>query len=86
MSFWDTIIDSITRYYGVDWIVLITVFIGIYLLGEKKRSGFAVGMTSAAFSMILGIQVGSMASIVTALVIFSLYLRGYIRWHPNNTA
>jgi hypothetical protein len=67
------------QYYGIDWIVTLTVFAGIFLLGDKKMAGFIVGMISATFAFIFSFQIGSMANGVTAVVLFFLYLRGYLK-------
>lgn len=76
----DQITTYLFQYYGVDWIVMITVFVAMFLLGDKKRSGFIVGMISASFAFIFGIQVGSIANIIIGVVLFILYLRGYMKW------
>ncbi len=68
------------QYYGIDWIVTLTVFIGIFLLGEKKKMGFIVGMISEVFAFVLSFQIKSVANGVTAIILFSLYFRGYVRW------
>ena len=68
------------QYYGVDWVVTLTVFIGVFLLGEKKKEGFIVGMISCVFGCIFSVQIGSMANAITSVVLFALYLRGYLRW------
>ncbi|UCE66816.1 MAG: nicotinamide mononucleotide transporter [Candidatus Zixiibacteriota bacterium] len=68
------------QYYGVDWAVTLMVFIGIFLLGDKKKAGFLLGMLSAALAFIFSFQIGSIANGVTALVLFILYFRGYWKW------
>lgn len=68
------------KYYGVDWILMLTVFVGIFLLGEKKKLGFIVGMLSAVFGLIFSIQIASVANGVSSFVLLALYMRGYLRW------
>jgi hypothetical protein len=68
------------QYYGVDWIVMLTVFLGVFLLGEKNREGFLLGMTSAFFGVIFSIQIKSVANGIASLALFFLYLRGYLQW------
>lgn len=68
------------QYYGVDWAVTLTVFIGLYMIGDKKIAGFIVGMTSATLAFAFSFQIGSVANGVTALMLFGLYLRGYLKW------
>lgn len=74
------------QYYGIDWGVTITVFIGIFLIGDKKRSGFVVGMISAIFGLIFSYQIGSIANAVTSFIIFLLYFRGFLKWQKKATA
>lgn len=68
------------QYYGVDWIVTVLVFAGIFLLGDKKKAGFIVGMASSVFAFLFSFQIGSIANGVTSVVLFVLYLRGYLKW------
>lgn len=72
------------QYYGIDWIITLTVFAGIFLLGDKKKLGFIIGMISTAFALVFSFQIGSIANGVTAIILFSLYLRGYIKWMKPN--
>ncbi|MCP4583258.1 MAG: hypothetical protein GY839_16745 [candidate division Zixibacteria bacterium] len=57
-----------------------TVFAGLFLIGDKKITGFIIGMISAILGFIFSFQIGSIANGVTAVVLFFLYLRGYIKW------
>lgn len=68
------------QYYGVDWTVTVLVFAGIFLLGDKKKAGFIVGMVSSIFALIFSFQIGSIANGATSVVLFVLYLRGYLKW------
>ncbi len=68
------------QYYGVDWFVMLTVFAGIFLLGDRKRTGFIVGMLSAATGIVFSYQIGSVANGISSLVLLGLYLRGYMHW------
>jgi hypothetical protein len=70
------------QYYCVDWAITATVFAGIFLLGDKKRIGFAIGMVSAILSLVFSFQIKSIANGVTSAVLFGLYLRGFLKWRP----
>ncbi len=80
MDFWDKILQYTFQYYGVDWAVTLTVFAGLFLIGDKKIAGFIIGMISAILGFIFSFQIGSIANGATAVVLFILYLRGYIKW------
>jgi hypothetical protein len=68
------------KYYGVDWVIALTVFAGIFLLGDKKKLGFMLGMISSIFGVIFSFQIGSIANGLTSVFLFILYLRGYVKW------
>jgi len=71
------------QYYGIDWLVTLTVFAGIFLLGDKKKFGFIIGMVSATFAFIFILQIGSIANGMTSIVLFVLYLRGFMKWKKS---
>lgn len=68
------------QYYGIDWVITLTGFTAIFLLGDKKREGFILGMIASLFGLIFSIQVGSIANGISSTVLFALYGRGYVRW------
>ena len=71
------------QYYGIDWIVTLTVFAGLFLIGDKKKFGFVMGMISAIFAFIFSFQIGSIANGLTAIVLLGLYLRVYLKWQKT---
>lgn len=68
------------QYYGLDWLITLAVFVSIFFLGDKKKLGFIIGMISAVLTFIFSFQIGSIANGVTAIGLFVLYLRGFIKW------
>jgi len=80
MEVFEQIKHYVFHYYGIDWVVTLTVFAGIFLLSDKKKLGFVVGMISATVGFIFSFQIGSIANGVTSIVLFFLYLRSYIKW------
>lgn len=83
MHFWAEVQHYTFQYYGVDWLITLTAFTGIFLLGEKKKEGFILGMISSAVGIIFSFQIGSIANGITSLVLFFFYLRGYIKWRTT---
>ena len=80
MSFLFILSQYAFQYYGIDWIVTLTGFTAIFLLGNKKREGFIFGMIASFFGFIFSFQVGSLANGISSSVLFVLYCRGYMRW------
>lgn len=79
----DKLLDYTFQYYWVDWIVTLTVFAWIFLLGDKKKPGFIMWMISAFFGIIFSFQITSIANWIASVVLFYLYLRGYIKWRDS---
>ena len=71
------------QYYGIDWIIMLTVFSGIFLLGDKKRQGFILGTVSSVFGIVFSFQIGSIANAIASAVLLGLYLRGYFSWQEE---
>lgn len=80
MSWLPTLSHYALQYYGIDWIITLTGFTAIFLLGDKKRGGFILGMIASFFGLIFSFQVGSIANGISSTVLFVLYGRGYMRW------
>jgi hypothetical protein len=68
------------NYYGIDWIAMTFTFTAIYLLGEKKRYAFLIGIVGNMFWLVFGVFSHSIATIVANIIIMSLNARGYIKW------
>ena len=68
------------QYYGVDWLITFLTFGGIFLIGDKNKKGFILGMLSSLLAFIFSFQIGSIANGVTSIFLFGLYLRGLIIW------
>jgi len=68
------------QYYGIDWLITLLTFAGIFLIGNKNKKGFILGMSSSLLAIAFSFQIGSIANGVTAVLLFVLYLRGLINW------
>lgn len=74
------IVDSFLKYYGVDWAATILTFLAIYLLGEKKRSGFIFMICGNVAWLALGWLTESAAMLLANLGFVILNLRGLVKW------
>jgi hypothetical protein len=77
-------IPDIFQYYGVDWIGSILGFFSLYLLGNKKKSGFIYGAMSDVSWIIFSVLAGSVASFVANIIVIILRVRGYMKWHKEH--
>ena len=71
---------NIFQHYGIDWLAGILTVWAIYLLGSKKRSGFAVMIAGNVSYMAFGIVAGSSGVIAANFVFLLLNIRGFISW------
>lgn len=83
MELYHAVTHAMFQYYGIDWLVTFTAFACLFLIGERNRLGFAIGMLSAAFGVIFSFQIGSIANGVSSIVVFGLYLRGFMQWRET---
>ena len=76
--------ELFTQYYGLDWLGMIMVLLCVYYIGNKKRYAFIFGLIGC----LIWIYVNHMANIIPAvllnIVLFILYLRGYIKWGKDD--
>jgi len=77
------IIESLAKYYGLDWLSFASGIIGMYLITQKSRLGFAFsslsclsGFTVAAISMQFGF-------VFYNLLLIALMVKGYYEWEPQ---
>ncbi len=71
------------KYYGLDWVAAVLVIIGIYLIGNKKRSGFLFSMLGVVANFLVSVIIDSVPYIALNIILFTLQLRGYIKWGRN---
>ena len=71
------------KYYGVDWLIFLCFLTHMYLIGNKHRSAFLVGMLGCTVGTGFGMMIDSAASITMNSVFFFMHLRAYLRWGRN---
>jgi len=81
-----SVIESFLQYYGVDWAATILTFLAIYLLGEKKRSGFVFMIAGNVAWLVLGWLTQSAAMLLANLGFLALNWRGLNKWRPETGA
>lgn len=79
----ETIGDSLAaafQYYGIDWLATACGLLGVYLLGNKNKVGFALFMVASASWVTFGFLTHSVAVVVGSSIFFVMHLRGLVRW------
>ncbi len=68
------------HYYGIDWLATVCGLIGVFLLGNKNKFGFALFMIASASWVTFGFLTRSIAVIIGSSIFLLMHLRGFIRW------
>jgi hypothetical protein len=71
---------NLLEYYGVDWLLFALVFIHLWMLGNRIRSAFLLGVAANACGFVFGWMTGSIATLIMNVVFCLLNIRAYIKW------
>lgn len=71
-----------TQYYGVDWLLFVLVLIHMYLLGERRREAWLVGIAVVTCAFVFGILVGSVATMTMNICFCMMHIRNWLKWKP----
>ena len=72
-------------FYGCDWAAMAFTFISLYLLGNRSRTGFLIGIIANFFWFSYGYQTDSIANMLCSFVVICLQTRGWKNWGPKIT-
>ena len=73
-------VESLWKYYGVDWVGIIFSMLSTFYLGKKKKRGFIIGMGGNIAFIVFGFMAGSVANVVANGSYFVLNARGWWKW------
>lgn len=79
-----TIFDSITQYYGLDWASIILSFFSLNALKNKQVMGFVYGAIGCICALILSIIISSIPMVVANIIFVVMQCRGYIAWKKDS--
>lgn len=75
--------QSLTQYYGLDWIAMVTIFLSVYLLGNRRKIGFVFGVVGSVSWLAFNSLVDSWPGIVANAVLIVLHVRGFLEWEKR---
>ena len=82
----DYFTENALKFYGFDWAAMVFTFGSLYLLGNKARAGFLLGVVANFFWFGYGFMSGSMANMLCSCVIVLLQVRGWRNWGRESKA
>lgn len=65
---------------AIPWILMAWTVCTMVLLAERHRVGFMSGLASQALWLVFDWQVGAYGLMPLAVILGSVYVRGYVKW------
>jgi len=72
--------ELFAQYYGLDWVAMITSLLFIYLIGNKQRYGFVLGLIAALAWIFVNVIAEIWPGVLLNLILIVLHVRGYVKW------
>jgi len=72
------------NYFFIDWIAMLFLFIAMWQLGNRKKSGYIYNAISCILWIFVSIKAHSHALTICNVVIFILCIKGYIQWTKSS--
>lgn len=76
----DTILQSLTLYYGLDWAAMILGLSGTYMITHQKRLGFLLNSIACLMGVIVAAMSDQMGYIVYNAIILMMLSKAFISW------
>ena len=67
----------------MDWLAAIFGLIGLWLLSEKYKHGFTLGIVSDILWIIIGLQKGLPGLVTVCVILIGVNIRGYLKWQKK---
>lgn len=73
--------EILLKYYGLDWLAMVSSLLAVYLMGNKNRFGFISYMLANALWIYLGVfKMQSYGITIGNIFFLAMNLRGYLKW------
>jgi hypothetical protein len=70
------------KYYGVDWAIFAILVLHLWLLGNKVRAAFLLGMLGSSCGIVLGYMCDSVAVMIMNAAFICMHFRAWLKWTP----
>lgn len=80
----DIIIKSFLTYFGLDWLAFVSGIIGMHLLTQKSRWGFAFSMLSSLSGFAVASISLQFGYVVYNFLLIALMYKGWREWGYAN--
>lgn len=70
-------------FYGIDWLAAVSLWLHIYLLGNKSWWAWPVGLEACLSFLVLGLMTGTWGTVVPEFVVIALMIRSWMKWSKH---
>lgn len=74
------LIETLTHYYGIDWLASCLSVLMIYFLGNKTRIGFFFGISANLSWLVFAVMASSPPIFISNSIFLALNTRGLGKW------
>jgi hypothetical protein len=74
------VVESLLKFNGTDWVGMVFGLISTYMLAKERRYGFLVGVIGGIGWVIFGFLTGTVAGIMSNVLLIGFNVHGFIRW------
>ncbi len=76
----NAILEALTQYYGLDWMVMVIGLFGTYLITRHKRIGFLLSSVACVLGVVVAGMSGQMGYVIYNAIILMMFSRAFINW------
>jgi len=73
-------LEIFTMYYGLDWVAATLMLVGLWMVANKKRSGFMVTVVASIVGAVVSAMALQYGFLLSNIAMVFVALRGYILW------
>ena len=73
-------LELFTAYYGLDWLAATLMLLGLWMVANKRRSGFLVTVVGSLVGAVVAFMAVQYGFLLSNLAMVFVALRGYVMW------
>lgn len=73
-------LEMLTKFYGLDFLISFLYILHAWLIGQRHRSGWVIGIVASVLNIWFSIWIGSIASIIVSISYVLIHAKSYINW------
>lgn len=83
---YEAFINSLSTYYGADWLAMLFGFAGAWLVTNKNKYGFLLTIVSLVFAITTAVIAEQFGFIMANTINMAIAVRGFVHWRRDEKA